>query len=69
MGATHTFIIIKTIKKLGITPQLLDVDLNVVSLLGVAVNLCYNQLVGSREGYHQRRRGNKDELDYIQTYL
>ena len=41
MGATHDFITIKIIQKLGITPQLLDVALIAISPLGVVVNLCY----------------------------
>ena len=39
MGATHSFIAIKIIRKLGITPQKLDITLNVVSLLGATIKL------------------------------
>ena len=39
MGATHSFIAVKIIQKLGITPQKLDIALNAASPLGATVKL------------------------------
>ena len=37
--ATHSFIVVKIIQKLGVTSQKLDIALNVASPLGVTVKL------------------------------
>ena len=41
MGATHSFIAVKIIQKLGITLHKLDIALNVASPLGAIVKLGY----------------------------